>query len=70
MTVQTEERAFTVFANVSPTDFDAVCKAPEMTPALAPMLNFKPKTRFIDATLEDYAGVKPTEFVECQSATD
>lgn len=69
LTVQAEGRNLYVFAGVTPTDFAAVCAMPELNTKLAPTLNFKPHTLFVDATLGDYAGAKPTEFVEL-SATD
>lgn len=62
-------RSFTVFDGVSPAEFAAVCAMPKLNHKLAPMLNFKPHTQFVDATLDDYAGAKPTEFVDCPGAT-
>lgn len=68
LTVQTGERDFLMFAGITPTDFAAVCAMTELNPKLAPTLNAKPITLFVDATLGDYAGAKPTEFVELPAA--
>lgn len=68
LVAQTAERAFTMIAGVAPSDFAAVCAMTELNPKLAPTLNFKPHTYFVDATLDDYAGAKPTEFVTADEA--